>query len=300
MLLALPELNTLRGARIVSRRAASQAWSEFLLDYNWQDEGREISPDALRKFLVQTDEFRGGGRPLPRGRTGNWFSQFQNPSETFARLVDVFGDVRFRGADGSEWSFRDVFQFTVRDELVPPGGPRAACRPTTGDRTRNGVFICAQPNNVPRAGAIDGTWLLETPTIAVRTRESVCGRCGSIHAFSNETRFVGLPPVLAVDFGACLPMLGKRRTVRFDPVHAPLRISVPLGADGLRADYELASFVELKDSQCIAYVRIGPNSFVAYDDGCTSGQHFLSLPSRSPASSRWRSTGHEGMCGSPV
>jgi hypothetical protein len=102
MLLALPELNTLRGARIVSRRAASQAWSEFLLDYNWQDEGREISPDELRKFLVQTDEFRSGGRPISRGRQGNWFTQFQNPSDIFARLVDVFGDVRFRDAEGSE------------------------------------------------------------------------------------------------------------------------------------------------------------------------------------------------------
>jgi hypothetical protein len=40
-------------------------------------------------------------------------------------------------------------------------------------------------------------------------------------------------------------------------------------------DYELVSFVELKDSHCIAYVRIGPNSFVAYDDGCTS---YATLP----------------------
>jgi hypothetical protein len=88
--------------------------------------------------------------------------------------------------------------------------------------------------------------------------DSMCGRCGSIHAFSSVTRFVGLPSVLAVDFGACLPSLGKRRALRCEPVHAPLQISVSLGRDGLRAGYELASFVELKDSHRIAYVRARP------------------------------------------
>ena len=73
--------------------------------------------------------------------------------------------------------------------------------------------------------------------------DSVCGRCGSIHAFSNVTRFVGLPPLLAVDLGTCLPSLAKRRAPRLEPVHAPLHISVPLGRDDLRAGYELASFV---------------------------------------------------------
>jgi hypothetical protein len=98
----------------------------------------------------------------------------------------------------------------------------------------------------------------------------MCGRCGSIHAFSNVTRFVGLPSVLAVDFGACLPSLGKPRAPRCEPVHAPLQISVPLGRDGLRAAHELASFVDLKASHCIAYVRIGPNSLVACDNDCSS------------------------------
>jgi hypothetical protein len=135
---------------------------------------------------------------------------------------------------------------------------------------QNGTIICAQPYNVPRAGAIDGTWLLNPPTVAGSTCDSLCQCCGSIHAFSTVTRFAGLPPVLAVDFGACSTSLGKPRARRFEPVHAPLQISVPLGRDGRRADYELASFAELKDSHCVAYVRIGQNSFVAYDDGCSS------------------------------
>jgi hypothetical protein len=55
------------------------------------------------------------------------------------------------------------------------------------------------------------------------------------------------------------------------------------GEDGLRADHELAGFVELKDSHCIAYLRIGPNSLVPCDSDCSS---YAALPSRSPASFR--------------
>ena len=67
----------------------------------------------------------------------------------------------------------------------------------------------------------------------------------------------------------------KGGTPRLEPVRAPLRLSVPLGTDGVRADYELASFVELKDHHCIAYVRTGQNSFAAYNDGYTS---YATLP----------------------
>ena len=45
--------------------------------------------------------------------------------------------------------------------------------------------------------------------------------------------------------------------------------------DGIRADHELASAVELKHLHCIAYVRLGQNSFAAYNDGYTS---YAALP----------------------
>jgi hypothetical protein len=142
--------------------------------------------------------------------------------------------------------------------------------------TSQGTEGYAQPCNVHRVRAIDGTLLLETPTVAGRSIcDSVCGRCGAIHAFSTVTRFVGLPPVLAVDFGARLPSLGKLWTPPFEQVHAPLQVPVPHGGDGLRVDHELAGFVELDDSHCTAYVRIGPNSLVACDNTCSS---YAALP----------------------
>ena len=68
------------------------------------------------------------------------------------------------------------------------------------------------------------------------------------------------------------------------------------GEGGLRADNELVPFVELKDSRCIAYVRIGPNSLVAYNNGCRS---YAAPPSRSPASFRLPSIGSEHPRGQP-
>jgi hypothetical protein len=47
--------------QIVSRRATSQAWSEFLLDYHTQDEDKEVGTDELHKFLVQTSSAAAAG-----------------------------------------------------------------------------------------------------------------------------------------------------------------------------------------------------------------------------------------------
>ena len=56
-------------------------------------------------------------------------------------------------------------------------------------------------------------------------------------------------------------------------VHGARHTAAPLyaaGADRVPADYDLACFIAMKDHHCIAYVRIGLNSFAACNDGHTS------------------------------
>ena len=59
-------------------------------------------------------------------------------------LVNVFGEVGFR-FDDRRWSFRDMFEFTLREELVSPCRPQSGCSPLIAAALRHGVLVHAPP-----------------------------------------------------------------------------------------------------------------------------------------------------------
>jgi hypothetical protein len=273
LLIALPELSVPDGVVITSRGEASDVWAELVADYRAAGEHGRLDTADFRGFLVRTPEFRTGGVKPKRGREKDWFTKFQSPSETYERLVRVFGDVHFEGPDG-EWDFRDIVRFATIDEIISSSG-QSPCWTEDADEVRFGVCINAQPYNVPAAAAADGAWLLQTPTFDRHNRAAFCAKCGLVHGFGTVTSFIGLPPVLAVDFGAALIDAPPGAFPRLQPVRAPMALDIPIGPDDERAHYELFGFVELRDSHCIAYVRMGPRAFVAYNDGSFS---YASIP----------------------
>jgi hypothetical protein len=250
--------------RDVARDAgdAATAWSGLLDLVEAHDGDFSCSITSFIGFLRETNPFSQGGIAIREGcdrngvvvGTEDWFTKWQVPIETWARLCQVLQDVPVRMENESFCAFGDLVAVHRDVTLLSTVG----CDAVLGSLQVE-CFVTARAWAVPTRGSEDGTWLL---TQERETLDRDCPVCGTRHEFQRDSTFSRLPPMLVIDYGAAIAGAGTKRK----QVTAPLNLRVPLG-DGTVVHYQMHGFVRVYGNHAQAYVSAGAGLFKAYDDG---------------------------------